>query len=1578
MNAKGTWLFLCLLTLVWSESSGQLLQIFDADASNFPTMRAKMLALDAKLKPVSPQTGDLTLHENGTPRIISGITCPPPAPPIPLSSVLVIDVSGSMGNGLPANIELAKTAARKWVNILDFTTSECALTVFDDNGFIVQDFIRNRTAMLNAIAPLEPQNGTNYTSALLTSPAGGIPVAARGKFKRIVVFLTDGESSIDAPAAIAAAKAANVTVYAVGVRFALPADVKEIALQTGGKWFENILTESDAEKAYLSILALAQSSGFCEISWQSAAECAARRQVVIQDTLRNASSSLTYDAPFLRTARLTFSPEALNFGGITPLTTYDSLIELRADGGDLHINRIFIENPFFTILNNPAPLTLKMGQTIRLTIRFAPVDSNRTVGELLTETDACERSFGIVSGGFPGKTGGDAIRIVRPNGREKFRPSADTIIQWTGTLPDDPVTLEFSADGGNSWSEITHSATRFRYNWKVPALTSDSCLIRGRLTRAYALPADTSYDISTDVWNLRYSRSGKMLAVVGYTFQDNGSIRYFDVSRRERTPIGTLADIPTEQVSDVDISPDERMSAAFSRNTGTLVLADIATGVWEKFRLPMEMTSPGYAGVNFTPDNKFVVVGKYVFDLNQKKFTDSFPGANTGALSPDGKIMAIAGTTLMNFTDHSFICNTPQHNNPLSSPDFVSGWSADGSAIAKAAGNINDVLVSSKDCGLLARIPLTNTTTNLALNPTAEIVATVHYTDSINFWNVKTSALIRGIKKRIINGTGVAVNFTALAFSPDGKELAVGGNGRVIFIRLDSNELHRDTWRPIHRISNDKLTVEAHISPDGQQVLVLYERPRPNEAISEDNSRTAVMYDIATGSPKIAYYRVNLVSYSRSGRYILIANVPSRTADSTLHTSIDRYDARTGDFDLRYLDITGSSPTAADMYYDDSLAVIAHGNNVSLAQLAATGSAVPQIISTAPYVFLQPVRATFTASGKYIWVCENGFSQGRTFSVGWDGTLWDVGIQTTTSLPFINGDASPDGKQSAAIRSDGLATVQSLFGGAGFPVDKPVKNVRYSPDSRFVLFTHNAGFDTTFGGQSYRMGAGYVYSTNGHLLQTLIDVQMSGWMNHGTFSADSRRIATAGNLTHDTGGMTIIWEGAPEGTDQSDTLFAIVQPKAAFKDVDFGELPVGMKKDTVVTALLCNTGSFPLQVDSVLFSAPTGANFSLVSGLPVVIPPDTCISIELRFLPAQEGQFDGTATFFTSIGTVGTNIHGKGVDQSPAQANAIDFGKVVIQSFKDSLATFTIRNDGVRDITVNGTVLLGPDAPHFSIVSGGGNFTLKPNESHEMTLRFSPTEVARTSARIEFPYTVVGGSTREFRVVLPLYGEGICDENAPAIAVHPAERIILSETGNYVKVAVVSSGGMPPANSLRLRFDRTALLPVDTGVVIEGAGKTGYVTIPLYPPFANDTLTIVEFFTALGTTDSAVVIVDSIGFTGCAAPLQADSAIIVMLDICREGGVRLFDGTEGQAALLMVPNPTEGNAEITVKLIEEGITKLELTDRLGRTVLTLLDGTYPVGEHTFSAVFGEIPAGNYALIMRTPNQVFSLPVVILR
>jgi hypothetical protein len=106
---------LILFLLIGYVAFSQSLTLFDIDASNFPTIRAKFYAIDKDGKQiVSLSPSDFELKENGIRRNITFVSCPTPKPPQALSSVLVIDVSGSMAWG-PPNIILAKEAARAWV-----------------------------------------------------------------------------------------------------------------------------------------------------------------------------------------------------------------------------------------------------------------------------------------------------------------------------------------------------------------------------------------------------------------------------------------------------------------------------------------------------------------------------------------------------------------------------------------------------------------------------------------------------------------------------------------------------------------------------------------------------------------------------------------------------------------------------------------------------------------------------------------------------------------------------------------------------------------------------------------------------------------------------------------------------------------------------------------------------------------------------------------------------------------------------------------------------------------------------------------------------------------------------------------------------------------------------------------------------------------------------------------------------------------------------------------------------------------------------------------------------------------------
>ena len=74
------------------------------------------------------------------------------------------------------------------------------------------------------------------------------------------------------------------------------------------------------------------------------------------------------------------------------------------------------------------------------------------------------------------------INILRPNGGENWLAGSGETIQWTSTTPTDPVNvkIEFTTDGGGSWTEIVASTPNDGdYVWApIPNTPSTDCLVR--------------------------------------------------------------------------------------------------------------------------------------------------------------------------------------------------------------------------------------------------------------------------------------------------------------------------------------------------------------------------------------------------------------------------------------------------------------------------------------------------------------------------------------------------------------------------------------------------------------------------------------------------------------------------------------------------------------------------------------------------------------------------------------------------------------------------------------------------------------------------------------------------------------------------------------------------------------------------------------------------------------------------------------------------------------------------------------------------------------------------------------------
>ena len=492
---------LLLIYIITYSAMGQSLSVFDVDASNFPKIKAKFYAFDRNGQLLrNLDTNDFELWENELPRNVTYVNCPI-KPPQALSSVLVFDMSASMIDG-PPRIQSAKNAANAWINGLPLGISECALISFNDISYIIQDFTTNREKLKVAINKLTPSGGTSYSQALIEYPAGGLQVAKYGKYKKVIVFLTDGQPNTppDVNEIIKFANDNQITIYAATLDMPAPKSVKDISLKTGGMYFENISTKEEAEDTYKKLLHLSQGTDPCEIEWQSGASCVAGiTNVEIQITNFGITTNTIYQSPNTAIAKLEFSPISIKFINPAPgVQLYQKAI-VTARNANFKVTNIISNNGAFEI--TPRNFLLNSGESKELTFSYLPADSGYVFARFIIENDICPTHY-YASGGWRGiRPKVRTLMLIHPNGGESLIAGSDTVITWEGVLPDEPVKLEYRIDDTEPWITIADSLTGLSYNWQVPNTPSNQCLARVTAKALKSLHCDNpDVDLCGKIW----------------------------------------------------------------------------------------------------------------------------------------------------------------------------------------------------------------------------------------------------------------------------------------------------------------------------------------------------------------------------------------------------------------------------------------------------------------------------------------------------------------------------------------------------------------------------------------------------------------------------------------------------------------------------------------------------------------------------------------------------------------------------------------------------------------------------------------------------------------------------------------------------------------------------------------------------------------------------------------------------------------------------------------------------------------------------------------------------------------------
>ena len=146
--------------------------------------------------------------------------------------------------------------------------------------------------------------------------------------------------------------------------------------------------------------------------------------------------------------------------------------------------------------------------------------------------------------------------------------------------------------------------------------------------------------------------------------------------------------------------------------------------------------------------------------------------------------------------------------------------------------------------------------------------------------------------------------------------------------------------------------------------------------------------------------------------------------------------------------------------------------------------------------------------------------------------------------------------------------------------------------------------------------------------------------------------------------------------DTSDAVWSIVIPSPASQDINMNQCLLGKSVDSLISKFVRNAGAWNFRVDSIYFSGADASSFKLISGIPkYIVPTGSSHSAEFLFRPSRVGIHTAQIVIITQADTLIQNIRGEGVLPVLSIVNSfIDFGKVPIGDYKDTISVITIKN----------------------------------------------------------------------------------------------------------------------------------------------------------------------------------------------------------------------------------------------------------------------------------------------------------------
>jgi WD40 repeat protein len=1277
---------LLLILLSAFSIKGQTLKVFDIDTSAYPIIKAKLLAFNkdsSQILDLSPS--NLVLSENGQKRTITKVTCPEHRFPKPMSSILTIDISGSMrGSGL----NMAKEAAKIWIERAYLENSECAITSFDNYNYLNQAFTSDRQTLLDAINKISSMNGTDYNAGLIDEPYGSLVVSKSAQFRRIIVFLTDGQpiQAPDVGKIIKEANSQNCIIYSVAINMACPQSLKDISGGTGGMWYENILNEEQAKTIYARILREVEEYEPCTIEWETELVCL-NPQISVELTIipENIKAGIEYTTSSKGTAYLSFNPSSLHFTNIPIGLRKDTTIILRSVNTAFKVIGIESSNKLYDV--NPKTFNLGINDSIQLNISFTPADSTYSNTNFEINSDICQ--FFYTSSASYVKRGQkiSTLRLTHPNGGEALLVGSDTVITWEGVPEDAKINIDLSYDNGRTWKTLARNVSGLQYAWKnVQKPISKNCRIRlvqtdsGKSNTHKLLWSSLGY-----INDIKWSKDGNYIVVANgnvITVYEPGTFRVLSSMSNNSGTINCLS-----------ISPDCSQVVSSSSDS-TIKIWDLPSG---DLLHTISNINCNVQCIAWSPEGTKIAAGLNdntvriwnAVDGEEILKIDSFVNypQSIAWSSDETKIVIGIFDGIVGIYDAltgTEIKKIKAHADKLWCVD----WSPDNSKVASCSSD-STIMVWDLNTNKIDHLRgHTKKVNRIQWSGDNKNILSSSSDQTIKIWDIDTKNVINDFKN-------FPVDINYISWGPDFSVFLTGGayNG-ISVINISNGQIE------LRASGHTYYGMGASLNPDETKI------------VTAGLDGNLILWDFNSGreiNRAFDPYAITSVAWSHDG---------SRIATGNFKGEVCLWDALTLK-KLRTL-YWHNDPIRPIIWSPDDRKLISASPDYSIIVWdGSTGEKLHFLNNNA-----EVYGMSLSSDGRTLVTCGQSL-----YIKYWDITIGELlNEQLSVHTRYLSDIAfSPDDKSIATTSDDHTMNIWDKESGI------VKKNIRCDFSSiAFQWFQDNKRI--AYGGASGDLNIGNINIIDietENLLQTIKGQKRRIWDLKLT-SKNDKLISCSDDNTFR------IWQidDFEKQADVSDETFIIGQPMALACDIDMGRVIIGSSKDSVIKAFLSNPGPFHNKIDSIYFLGQEADSFTLMTNnFPISLEPQDSLNFVFRFTPKLEGKNKSVIVILSKTDTIRQTISGYGFLPKVEIINdIIDFGDVLVGSNKDIQSATTFKNTGLDAFKILRFEYGTQNNSDFIVQSDVSKITLNQGDTLKLDLRFKPSKPGSTRCILELYY----------------------------------------------------------------------------------------------------------------------------------------------------------------------------------------------------------------------------------------------------